>query len=151
LLGSALLGSILGGTGCNKFSVQTPQRFVSLERFRTETRYKAVSPDNAVIFIRSFEHKDRGSLAFWVEILKKEMTLRKGYKLEKTESVKTGGGHEGRRLTFTSKSGKTPYTYAVALFVTSSWIHSIETAAKAEVYEAHQQDFDQAISSFRPR
>ena len=52
---------------------------------------------------------------------------------------------------FTARSGKSTYTYAVALFVTKHWIHVVETAARAKIYKARSEAFDQAIASFRPR
>ncbi len=151
LLALTLAVPALGAAACNKFAVTTPEHFVSLKRWRSTTGYKAVSPDNAVIAIRSFKHRDKGDLAYWAEILRREMTLRKGYTLVKTEKVKTDRGHPGQRLVFRARSGKSHYTYAVALFVTGSWIHVVQTAAKDKTYTAYQGAFDDVIASFRPR
>jgi hypothetical protein len=153
LLLALALGSLAVGAapGCNAFSVKTPDSFVSLERVRSRMYYKAVSPDNAVITISAFEHKDKGSLAYWTEILKREMTLRKGYALQAMDTVKTARGVEGRRLTFLTHSGSTKYRYTAHLFVTKKLIHVVETAAKEKAYAHHQAAFDAAVATFRPR
>lgn len=148
LVGALSLGA---AAGCSAFKVKTPESFVSLERVRSRTYYKAVSPDNAVVTISAFRHKDRGTLAYWTEILKREMTLRRGYNHKGTENVKTGAGLEGRRLTFHATSGTTKYVYTAHLFVTKKYIHVMETAAQEKVYPQHQAAFDAAVASFAPR
>ena len=145
---TAVLGSM---TGCNAVCLKTPDSFVSMERMRTRLYYKAVSPDNAVITVSSFEHKDKGTLGYWTEILKREMTLRKGYTLKSEETVKAKGGLEGRRLTFHTQSGTTKFVYAANLFVTKKYIHVMETAAQEKAYAAHQAAFESALSSLKPR
>ncbi len=150
LLTLGLMALALGITGCNAFAVKTPQGFVSLKRYRTKTYYKAVSPDNSVITVTAFEHKDKGALDFWAAILKREMVLQKGYKLTGTEGVRTAGGLEGRQLSFAAKNGKTPYRYEATLFVTGKYIYVIEAAAKAKRFKAHRGSVDALIASFRP-
>ncbi|MFH2007121.1 MAG: hypothetical protein ABI333_11090 [bacterium] len=147
----SLILLLLGLTGCNTFAVKTPENFVSLERVRTRTYYKAVSPDNAVITVTAFEHRDRGSLAFWSAILEREMTLQRGYKLTAAEPVKNDLGLQGRQLAFTARSGTTPYTYVATLFVTRSYLYVVESAAKSKRYPSHRRAVDELVSSFRPR
>jgi hypothetical protein len=146
-----LLALVSGLAGCNKFAVKTPQGFVSLERYRSKIYYKAVSPDNAVITVSAFKHKDKGSLDFWAAILKREMVLQKGYKLTGARAVRTRGGLEGRQLAFSTKNGTTPYTYESTLFVTKRYIYVIEAAARAKRFKAHRGSIDALIASFRPR
>ncbi|MDY0001474.1 MAG: hypothetical protein RBU30_09290 [Polyangia bacterium] len=153
LLTSIALICSLGGAlwGCNAASLKTPDSFVSMERVRSRNYFKAVSPDNAVITVSSFEHKDKGNLGYWTEILKREMTLRKGYTLKAVDPVKAKDGLEGRRLTFQTQSGTVKYLYAAHLFVTKKYIHVMETAAKEADYPKHQAAFDEALGSLSPR
>ena len=137
--------------GCNAFSVQTPEHFVSLKRFRTRLTYKAVAPDNSVLSIRSFAVKERGTLAYWTEILRREMVLRKGYTLKSTAALKAGNGVPGSLLLFDAQSGKRAYRYAVAVFVTRSYVHAVEMAAQADRFGRHRPDLDKLLASFRPR
>jgi len=141
----------LGATGCNAFSVKTPKSFVSLRRYRTKLTYKAVAPDNTVISIRSFEARDHGTLAYWGDIVRREMVLRKGFVLKSTDTVKSGSGHPGTMMTFSARSGRTKYTYAVALFVTKNYIHAVEIAAKADRFAKHKPAFDELLTAFHPR
>lgn len=141
----------LAWAGCNAFSVKTPDSFVSLKRYRTALTYKAVAADNTVISIRSFEAKDHGTLAYWSDIVRREMVLRKGYALKETDSVKTGNGRAGTLMIFSTRSGRTKYSYAVALFVTKGYVHAVEMAAKADRFPAHKPGLDEVIASFRPR
>lgn len=150
-LSIGLLALVASLAGCNTFAVKTPQGFVSLKRYRSKTYYKAVSPDNAVITISVFEHKDKGSLDFWASILKREMVLQKGYKLTGADAVRTRGGLEGRQLSFSTKNGTTPYIYESTLFVTGPYIYVIEAAAQAKRFKAHRGSIDALIASFRPR
>lgn len=153
LIMALALASGLGGalTGCNAFSIKTPDSFVSIERMRSRFYYKAVSPEGAVITVSSFEHKDKGNLAYWTEILKREMTLRKSYTLKSIEPVKAKGDVEGRRLTFHTQSGTTKFVYVANLFVTKKYIHVMETAAQEKEYPKHQAAFDAAVSALKPR
>ncbi len=147
----ALVALVSGLGGCNKFAVKTPQGFVSLERYRTKIYYKAVSPDNAVITVSAFKHKNKGSLDFWTAILKREMVLQKGYKLTSTQTIKTDDGLEGRRLAFSTTNGSTPYVYESTLFVTKHYIYVVEAASIAKRFKAHRGSIDALIASFRPR
>ena len=146
-----LLALVSGLAGCNKFAVKTPQGFVSLERYRTKIYYKAVSPDNAVITVSAFPHKNKGSLDFWTAILKREMVLQKGYKLTGTQTVRTRRGLEGRQLIFSTQNGTTAYIYESTLFVTKRTIYVIEAACVAKRFKAHRGSIDAIIASFRPR
>ncbi len=147
----AQLALVSGLAGCNKFAVKTPAGFVSLERYRSKIYYKAVSPDNAVITVSAFKHKNKGSLDFWAAILKREMVLQKGYKLTKTVTIKTDDGLEGRQLSFTTKNGSTPYIYESTLFVTKHYIYVVEAASIAKRFKAHRGSIDTLIASFRPK
>lgn len=149
LIGLMVLVATLAG--CNTFAVKTPQGFVSLKRYRTKIYYKAVSPDNAVITISAFPHKDKGTLDYWAAILKREMVLQKGYKLTSSEAVRTRSGIEGRQLIFSTKNGATPYAYESTLFVTGKYIYVIEAASKAKRFKSHRGSIDALIASFRPR
>ncbi len=148
---SALSALVSGLAGCNKFAVKTPAGFVSLERYRSKIYYKAVSPDNAVITVSAFKHKNKGSLDFWAAILKREMVLQKGYKLTKTVTIKTDDGLEGRQLSFTTKNGSTPYIYESTLFVTKRYIYVVEAASIAKRFKSHRGSIDALIASFRPK
>ena len=147
----ALTLGLLGATGCaSNFQVKTPDNFVSLQRYRSPTYYKAVSPDNGVITVTAFKHRDRGTLGFWTEIFKREMTLRKGYKLGTMAPVKTQRGLEGRTLAFTATNGGVPYVYVATLFVTAKKIYVIEGAARAKLWPKHKAAMDSLVASFQP-
>lgn len=141
----------LEAAGCRAFAVDTPTSFVSLERFRTRRYYKAVSPDNAVITITAFKHRDRGTLEYWTEVIRREMTLQKGYKLTGTEDVRTAGGAAGKQLRFTAQNGSVVYHYLATVFVTPGYIHVIEAAATKKTFPKHEQAIKDLIASFRPR
>lgn len=147
----ALAAGLAGLTGCSTFAVKTPAGFVSLKRHRSNTYYKAVAPDNSVISVTAFKHRDKGSLDYWAAILKREMVLQKGYKLTGTESVRSASGVEGRQLAFHTKNGNTPFRYEATLFVTGSYIYVIEAAARAKRFKSHRGSVDALIASFRPR
>jgi hypothetical protein len=145
----ALAALVLGG--CHSFQVSTPDGFVSLRQARTWHYYKAVATDNSVVTVSSFRHRDRGSLAYWTDILRREMTLQKGYQLTATTAAKTRSGLTGQRLSFVAQNGATTYTYVATLFVTKKWIHVVEAAAKQADFASHQAAFDEVVASLRPK
>jgi hypothetical protein len=144
-----LAALVLGG--CHSFKVSTPEGFVSLHQARTWHYYKAVATDNSVVTVSSFRHRDRGSLGYWADILRREMTLQKGYQLTATKAVKTRSGLAGQRLAFIAQNGATTFTYEATLFVTKKWIHVVEAAAKQADFAAHQAAFEEVVASLRPK
>jgi hypothetical protein len=145
----AIAGMTLGA--CNTFKIETPPQFVSLERVRTTRYYKAISTDGSVVTVSAFDHLDKGTLAYWTEIVRREMTLSKGYVHTGTTAVKTRRGLAGQQLAFTAQNAATTYAYTATVFVTKKRIYVIEAAAKAPDFAAHKAAFDAVITGFQPK
>ena len=133
--------------GCKTFELKTPKGYVTY--YRASTYYRAVSPDNAVIRIRSWPNKPKGSLKFWSEVVERELRYSLGYKMAKKSDVATSAGNKGVRLDFTVASRGRLHTYIVAIFVTKKRIFAFEATTFSKYLKRHGPAFEKALASLK--
>lgn len=144
-----LILAALALAACRVSEVKTPDGFVALTDDQIEYypyEWKAVSPDGAVVVVRERENEQEGSLDFWAESLKREITERNGYKLLDEGPVE-GRNAKGHLMNFEVLYGGLPYRYTVALFVTEDDIITVETAASQEIFQQRGDALTAAIRS----
>src|SRR5690606_2374573 len=78
LMRAALLCALLALAASCSVTMDLPQDFLRLE---TTGDLKAVSGDDARIWVREFETPDEAPLAFWVEALRHDLVQQRGYDL----------------------------------------------------------------------
>ncbi|MGE3164322.1 MAG: hypothetical protein AB7O52_05420 [Planctomycetota bacterium] len=137
-------------TGC--VSMDTPCGFVELPASRSE--FKAVTPDNALVWVRRFEDEAAGEAAFWVETLRNEFVGNRGYTLL-AEQATTAGARTGTEFRFETTTLGEPYRYLVMVFTEPDWggtdILVLEYTATAKVFDEHVDDVRKAAETLRTR
>ena len=135
------------GTSC--VTMQVPKDFLVVDKGIGEL--KAVTPEDAKLWVRTFDDPDGGDLAFWSKTLKNDLTKNRGYLLVGEEPIKDKQGREGVALLVdTTLQGK-PTRELLALFVLPGWpdnqIRVVELVAEKEVFERALPDVKQAIAT----
>jgi len=143
--GVLLMGS--GVLGCRTFELKPPEGFVRYKR--TSKYYRAVSPDNAAIVVRSWKNKQKGDLGFWVETVKRDFIKVRGYKFVKDDDAKAGTGEKGKRMWFESSHRGRMFSYQISLFVTKDKIYAVEASVEKENLERHEKAFDAAVQKLK--
>ncbi|MBN2358200.1 MAG: hypothetical protein JXR83_02025 [Deltaproteobacteria bacterium] len=142
----AVVGALLAG-GC--VSIQAPKDFLVVDKGIDEI--KAVTPDDAKLWVRTFDDPDGGDLAFWSKTLKLDLTKNRGYVLLGEEPIEDKQGRQGAALLLeTTLQGK-PTRELLALFVLPGWpdnrIRVVELVADKETFERVLPDVKQAIAT----
>ena len=129
--------------GC--VSLKTPDGYAE----RTHTggyAYKAISTDASVIAVAEYhnEDKDKGSLAYWAEAARKQLTLSRGYIFEEQGEFKCPQGR-GSWMRFAHKYRGTDYLYLLGIVVDGSTIYALEAGGEKTVFE---KDLPNVIKAF---
>jgi hypothetical protein len=138
-----LLAAILLASSC--VSLQTPDGYASRKQTGWH-EYKAISTEGAVIAMRveRNEDKERGTLAYWTEASRKQMTLSRGYELQK-EGEFTSGEGKGRWMLFGHKYKGVDFLYLLGLVVDGRKIYVLEATGEKETFEA---DVPRVVQAF---
>jgi hypothetical protein len=130
-------------------SLTTPQGYA--ERTRTgEYVYKAISTDASVIAVAEYENedKDQGTLAYWTEAARKQLTLSRGYDFEEEGEFKCPQG-PGRWMRFARKYRGTDYLYLLGIVVDGGTIYALEAGGEKAVFVKDLPDVIKAFSSLK--
>ena len=143
---AAVAAAMLGG--CSH-SMQLPEMFVKVEQpGMGPYEFRAVAPDGVVLALRVQKNSQGGSLAYWAEAIRNELTGR-GYKLANSESITGDSGRAGQLLSFTAdKSGK-EFTFLIAAYVQGGEILIAEAGGKTEAMKPRAEPIRKALLSAR--
>ncbi|HUU58558.1 MAG TPA: hypothetical protein VMZ50_03355 [Phycisphaerae bacterium] len=131
-------------------AMELPGSFIEVsEADRGMYDLRAVSADGAVLAVRRQDNPQKGTLEFWTEAVKNELTTGPGYKLLKTEPVTSTSGVPGQLLTFAAEKRGVDYTYLVGLYVGSRGILVAEAGGKAEAVKARLDEIKKAMLTVR--
>ncbi len=141
ILALAVVFMLLGGC----VSLKTPEGYAE----RTHTggyAYKAISTDASVIAVAEYENedKDKGTLAYWTEAARKQLTLSRGYTFEEEGEFKCPQG-PGRWIRFARKYRGTDYLYLLGIVVDGSTIYALEAGGEKAVLK---KDLPYLIKAF---
>jgi hypothetical protein len=131
--------------------MEVPKAFIVTAQGTDEL--KAVSADDAQIWVRTFDEPHEGSLAFWTDALRNDFVDNRGYTLIEEGTTQDGDGHEGSELTFEVTVGGRAQRYAVSLFWipgsflfwTSNTIGIVEFVAPRDVFEGYREEVRKAV------
>jgi hypothetical protein len=133
---------------CTSFTVNTPNRFVSLKD-QTEYDYRATTPDGMVLGVRAIDNDVKGDLAFWSQALELRLQGMGGYALIEKKDVEAGA-LKGVQLSFGHDEGQRPHVYQVVLFVNDKRIFLLEAGGERELFKKYAADVDGWVKSFQP-
>ena len=141
--------SILAGC-VGEVRMDLPESFVPVgQSERGLYDMRAVSADGDVLATRKISTDGKGTIEFWSKAVTNQLAEQRGYKLLKTEAVKSAGGAAGTLLTFSARRSGTPFTYMVALFIKGDSILVAEAGGKAENIKAQSAQVRKALLSVR--
>jgi hypothetical protein len=147
IIATVLLAAGLGGC---RATMDLPASFVDAGR---ENRgiydLRAVSADGAVLAARRQENPQKGTLEFWVDAVRNEMTTARGYALTGSEAVTSAGGTPGRLMTFSATRQGVQYTYLLAVYRKGPDVLIAEAGGKADVMAARAGEVRQALLTAR--
>ena len=126
-----LTAALLAGAGCER-GFDTPDGFVLVEPDHSLFTQRAVSADGVTIALRVESNPDDGTLAFWAEAIHNELVDRRGYVLDKRETVTSATGLVGELMSFSAKQELTDMRYMLVVFVDGADVLVGEAGGRAE-------------------
>ena len=146
---TAALLCVLAAVGCRP-AIDMPDGFVTVEDSdRDPYDLRAVSADGVALGVRRHDNPENGTLDFWAEAVRNELTSGRHYKLAKTEPIESKAGLSGRLLTFTVEKSGTPFTYVVAVYVSSRQVTLAEAGGKTEAVKPRLAAIKEAMATVR--
>jgi len=126
-------------------SLRTPDGYASRKRTGWHD-YKAISTEGAVIAMRVEKNEDKkqGTLNYWTEAARKQMTLSRGYEIQKEGEFDSSEG-KGRWMLFSHKYKGVDFLYVLGLVVDGRKIYVLEATGEKETFEA---DVPKVVQAF---
>jgi hypothetical protein len=147
LLSACTAALLLLAGGC--MSIQAPPRFLVIGRGTSEL--KAITPDEARLWVREFNDWKRGDLGFWAEALRNDFTGNRGYTLIEEQEVQDAKGRNGLELRFEAAAQGQAQGYLVTLFVLPGWMKNTlrvaEFVAPKPLFDGYLPGVRQAITT----
>ena len=115
-----------------------PEGFLRLKA-REVGDLRAVTADDARIWVRDFDVDEGASLDFWLQALRSELEQARGYRLEPVaQEIVDAAGHKGRRLEGSIATGGEVRGYMIAVFpLGDRRLRTVEFAARQELFAKH--------------
>lgn len=140
---------------CTPFAIQTPPEMVEVTSQYDKTfDYRATTMEGAVIGVRVLDHpagKDVTSPGqnFWVEAIKRNLRLHKGYALLDESPIKSANGQDGTLLKFGIDQRSESYTYWIAIFRTDKNLHLLDAGGRSDHFTQATPAITKAIASYQ--
>lgn len=138
--------------GCSSIEMELPPDFLQLQTARREL--KAITPDDARIWVREFEDPDQGDLQFWASTLKLDLEENRGYAPVEESAFRDDMGRDGIRMQFALTTEGEPHGYLVAIFVfegsRTNTIRVAEFVGPEPVFERHLEGVKTALATIQP-
>lgn len=90
--------ALLFAAGCAT-RMHLPDAFLELKG----NGYRAVTADDARVWVRTFDAPGEGNAEFWSKTLEEELARNRGYKVVKQGNCRDADGHDGRWLECTAR------------------------------------------------
>ena len=151
LSASVMALAVATGTLTSCLSIQAPS-FLVLQK--STDSLKAMTPDDARVWVREFGDSSRGDLSFWSQALRNDLVSNRGYTLIEERKVKDADGHDGAEMLFEVTAGGRAQRYIVALYVFeglfSNTIRVAEYVAPKELQEKYEAEVKKAFTAISP-
>jgi hypothetical protein len=152
ILSTVLAGlAVLGGCG---MQMDMPDNFVAVDNSNTGAyEIRGVSADGVVLGARREENPKNGTLVFWSEAVKRELTAR-NYTFAGSEDITSAGALAGKLMTFSASRGGRPFTYLAAVFVKKGLLGEgevivAEAGGEASIFKPRQDEIRNALLTIR--
>ncbi len=141
----ALLVTALAASGCTT-PIRLPKDFLEL---KSSGDFRAVTGDDARVWVREFEDPNSASLAFWSTALEHEFTQQRGYDLVGKGAVKNRDGEDGAWFECATNVEGRRVGYLCAVWVDGGEVQVVEFAADAEIFAARVEGVRTALKTVR--
>lgn len=133
--------------GCT--TVNPPGGYASTDR-TGRYDYKAISTNGHIFTMRAIDNDDKqnGTLTYWTDSTKNQLTLSKGYELKEQGDFRCGKG-PGKWLLFGYKYKGQDYLYITGLVVDGDTIYVMEAAGPTDKFEAELANVRKAFESLK--
>lgn len=136
---SAIVTLALLAGGCS-LPIELSEDFVQLRD--AGQGFRAVTSDDARVWVREFYDPTDGDVSFWIGTLKNDFVDQRGYELVAEGEVQNGDGEAGRWLELTANVRGQRIDYLVAVWAksdwrfwrTGCWVQIVEFAASHDVF-----------------
>ncbi|MBX2802126.1 MAG: DUF4349 domain-containing protein [Myxococcales bacterium] len=113
--------------------------------WRKRGRYRAASPDNVLVRIRSEKHKPKAVLPFWKEAVRERMVAA-GYSVQGEEDLAVSGA-KGALIELAAPLGPQDWSYLVAFFPRGGKLVVFEAAGEVATLDARRQALIDAVNA----
>ena len=143
-LGAGIIG------GCVPLEMEMPDRFMHVDKDDLGPyEVRAISADGVVLACRTQANPSRGSLRFWADAAKNEMTDRQGYSLIDDKAVESDTALPGRLMTFAKTKKGAKLAYMLGVFVKGDRVIIAEAGGRAGAVKPLNADLKAALLSVR--
>lgn len=117
--------------------------------------FRAMTSDDARVWVRELWDPTPGNVAFWAETLKNDFVEQRGYRFVGEGEAADADGGTGRWLEFTADVRGEAVGYLVALWVHTRWLQRgcwlqvVEFTAAQDVYAARVDAVRAALATVR--
>ena len=116
---------------------------------------KAVTADDARLWVREFPDRDGGQLEFWSDSLRNDLIEQRGYEpLGEPEEITDGTGRRGIVQTYAVRHLGADQRYLIAVFVLGSGkdqrVRTAEFVAPTALFDGYVDDIRTALRSLEP-
>jgi len=131
--------------------IELPKSFVELRD--DGVGFRAMTSDDARLWVRTMEDPSPGGVTFWVDTLKRDLVERRGYEFLAEGDTKNADGEAGRWLELSANHNGERVDYLIAvwardrLLVSGKSLRIVEFAAKHDVYEQRIDDVRAALAT----
>jgi len=140
----------VAAVGCTAHTMTLPANFVPFDKPGGGMYFaRGVSADGVVVGLRSEQNRKEGTIDFWAEAVRNQLTEGKGYRFQGGEDVACASGQRGRLLTFTADESGVNFTYLIALFVQPQAVLIAEAGGKTEALKAKTDEIKKAFASIK--
>ena len=122
--------------------VTTPDGFSA---WRKAGRYRAVSPDGALLRVRSVRNKPKATLSFWKDALRERMQ-RAGYVVHAESDVEVDGV-SGSMIELAAPLGTEDWSYVVTVFPRGGKLVLFEAAGEVATLDEHRDAIRATLDS----
>ena len=127
--------------------IRLPDAFVRLRD--SGEGYRAVTSDDARIWVRDLWDPTEGNVAFWTATLKNDYVEQRGYELVDEGDVLDAAGETGRALEFTTNVRGARVGYLIALWVRGRTLQVVEFAAPQAAFAERRAAVRAALGTVR--
>jgi hypothetical protein len=132
---------LLSVVSCGHVNFDPPKGFVEIKK-RTH-KIKFVSSDAAVMKVTHKENRKNGTSTFWSQLLLRELTEFKGYKLVSKNKYR---GSSGIIMEFTAPYKNESFHYTIGVLANKDDLYIIELGSENKIYKKHKKAFMSLIS-----